>query len=305
MTMPLGGSITAELRLGTQFTQRVSHARLYMTHYAEFEEPDPGVPPAIYFDGATGAPTNELSLAPPLTIRTFTRSSPNPTDVTAPPDTSKLLPYVVSPPGFPALPPPPEVVGFIQQVTALPPDVVAANTQVLLVAIGQFLGEGGPITGRLTGDNFSYTRLMHFEVRVRTGFLFQPPAGVAAQAVGLLDGWLTIGLVHQLIQLPPPPDPTQIVVYSWRAPMTLATDGSYIRSIASQPRPVADPFPDGATELSFVGSRVDNDGRYTVVGSAASVEFLAPPELVQFLFGTTSLSDVEMVVEETGVLVPA
>jgi hypothetical protein len=148
------------------------------------------------------------------------------------------------------------------------------------------------------------TRPVHFEVRVRTGFLFQPPPGSGPPNVGALTGWLTLGLVHQLINLPPPPDPSEIVVYSWRADMTLSTETRYIRPIAEEPTPVADPFPDGISAIRLLGSHIDQDGNYTIVGSAKPVPFDAPPELVQFLFNTNVLTDVEMAIQETGVLLP-
>src|SRR5436305_1529044 len=95
------------IELGANFVQRVDVAELYMTHYAWFDEPDPGVPMAQYFDLATGAPTNELRLVPPVNQRRFHRGSPNPTDLIADSkDTGNPLPYIVSPPGFPPLPPP-------------------------------------------------------------------------------------------------------------------------------------------------------------------------------------------------------
>jgi hypothetical protein len=66
---------------------------------------------------------------------------------------------------------------------------------------------------------------------------------------------------------------------------------------------VADPFPTGLEEIQFLGSPVDNAGRYTIVGSASQVPFQAPPELVQFLFGTTTLTNVDFAIEESGVLI--
>jgi hypothetical protein len=85
--------------------------------------------------------------------------------------------------------------------------------------------------------------------------------------------------------------------------MTLSTENRYIRSTASEPPPVADAFPAGLEAIQFLGSPVDHAGRYTIVGSASQVPFQAPPELVQFLFGTTVLTDVEFAIEESGVLV--
>jgi len=54
------------LHLGDRFVQEIDHAELYMTHYAFFQEPDPGIVPGIYIDAATGQPTDELLLTPPF-----------------------------------------------------------------------------------------------------------------------------------------------------------------------------------------------------------------------------------------------
>lgn len=286
---------------GTNIVQTIDDIQLYMTHYAFFTEPDLKVPPAIYIDAATGMPTNELLLTPPLSQRTLQRSQPNRTDLTGPGEVSKVLPYVVEPPGFPPLPAPPLAIGAIQSVSGLPASVVQANTNVFLVAMGQFI-QAGPLTGKLAGGSFRVTKTVHFQVRIRTGFLFRPPAAVNAPAVGILIGYLDFGLLHFLIGLPAPPNASEIVVYSWRAPMTLSTENRYVRSTSTEPPPVADAFPTGMREINFNGSHVDNAGRYTIVGSAKNVEFLAPPELVQFLFRQTSLSDVEFAVQESGSL---
>jgi len=145
---------------------------------------------------------------------------------------------------------------------------------------------------------------MVFEVRIRIGFLFEPPVGAQAPAVGLLTGYLNFGFLHQLIRFPPPPNPDEIVVYRGIAPMTLSTAHRFIRATATEPPPVAEAFPVGMTELRFEGSPVDNNGRYTIVGSAQHVAFDAPPELLLFLFGSSApLADVEFAVEESGVLV--
>jgi hypothetical protein len=144
-------------------------------------------------------------------------------------------------------------------------------------------------------------------VRIRVGFQFTPPAGSGAPPIVVLVAWLTEGLLAQLIpQLPAPANPNEVIVYHWSAPMTLSTGNSYIRTFASQPPPVADPFPSDQTAVSFVGSKVDNLGRFTVVGSASpqQVTFVAPPALQFFLFGTNQLTDVEFAVEQSGVLVP-
>jgi hypothetical protein len=99
-------------------------------------------------------------------------------------------------------------------------------------------------------------------------------------------------------------DPNEIVVYDWRATMSLTTHNRYIRSTTTEPRPVADAFPTGLSEIRFIGRHVDRDGHYTIVGHANNVPFQAPPELTLFLFGVPVLTDVEFAVEESGVLMP-
>jgi len=55
--LALGASLTglrpqpvfAAKQFGHSIVQQINHVKLYMTHYAFFEEPDPGVPNAVYF----------------------------------------------------------------------------------------------------------------------------------------------------------------------------------------------------------------------------------------------------------------
>src|SRR5215813_8902973 len=56
-----------------RFTQKINEVRLYMTHYAFFEEPDSDIAPALYFDALTGQSTNDLALIPPIGQRTWFR----------------------------------------------------------------------------------------------------------------------------------------------------------------------------------------------------------------------------------------
>jgi hypothetical protein len=299
------------------FTLLVNQVRLYMTHYALFEEPDPSVPPGIYVDAATGQPTNELDLTAPCESFQFAyNGQPNTFEVSSSAPT-KMLPYFVSPPGFPPLPAPAQVVGAIQETiynatlqatgsgVLVDAATIAANTVPLLVAIGHFEPTPETISAQLVGNKLSLTRDVEFEVKVRVGFRFQPPVGLPVPPVGILTGWLTRGLVDFLIGLNPDPtggDPTQ-VVYNWRSTMNLSTDNSYVRPTATEPPPVADPFPDGLATIDFAGQRIDDLGRYTIVGNGVRVPFDAPPELALFLFGTTVLTDVEFAVEESGVLI--
>jgi hypothetical protein len=300
-----GSSRGAEVFHGSGFVQQVNHVRLYMTHYALFEEPDPNIPAGIYIDAATGAPTNELTLTLPCETFGFVPTRPNPTEyIAATSGPVKQLPYVVEPPGFPKLAPPAAVVGAIQAVLggSVPASVIAANTGPFLVAIGHFEPTPGVIHAKLAGGSFAVTRDTEFQVQVRVGFVFEPPAGVPAPRVGILTGWLTHGLVDELIGAAPGPNANDLVVYNWRATMTLSTENRYIRATATEPPPVADGFPAGLDAIRFLGSHVDNHGQYTIVGHAAHVAFDAPPELALFLFGTPVLTDVEFAVEESGVL---
>jgi hypothetical protein len=296
-----------ELEGGRNFVQTVNHARLYMTHYALFQEPDPSIQPALYFDLTSGTPTptQAYSLSTPFDTATFSREPHDHGLAIAPSDTSLFLPYGVSPPGFPALPAPPGVVAFLQALTGLPAPLIQSNTAVQIVAIGQFVGSG-PSTARVRGPHLDIDKTVTFQVRISIGFLFTPPAGVPVPQIGCITAILTLGILHQLIpQLGPTPTPNEVIVYSWSAPMTLSTRNSYVRTIASQPPPVADPFDPSLTEIAFVGSPLDHQGNYTVVGSASpsQVAFVAPPELQFFLFGTMALTDVEFAVEQGGVLV--
>jgi hypothetical protein len=289
----------------TPVVQTVNEARLYMSHYAEFEEPDEGIPPGLYIDAATGAPTNELFIAAPLYKRTFTSGAGG--TLSAPAAATGFLPYLIDPPNFVGLPAPPEVVGAISGITGVPADVVAANTQLMLVAIGQFLGDA-PAIATYHGESFSVQTTMHFQVRLRMVFRFSPPPGVPAPPVGIIVGFMTRGMLGQLVpSLPPPADPSEIVSYDWSAKMNLSTANSYLRPFASEPPPVAEAFESDETAVSFTGSPVDAAGHYTIVGSAAAkdVTFTAPPELLLVLFHAPSLTDVEFAVEESGTLAPA
>ena len=302
----VGPGDDTDLSVGRSFVQQATHVRLYISNYALFEEPDPVVPTAIYIDAATGMPTNELILSLPCESFTFAPMGPNPTHyaaVSAAP--IKQLPYVIVPPGFPQLPAPPEVVAAIQGVLggALNSDTIAANTRPFLVAIGSFQTTPGIIQAKLAGGRFAVTRDVEFQVRIRIGFMFRPPQGVSVPRVGILTGFLTRGLADTLIGVPSGADANDIVVYAWHTPMTLNTENRFVRSIADEPPPVADAFPAGLDKIRFRGRPVDRAGRYTIVGFSQA-QLQAPPELIQFFFGTTTATDVEFAIEETGVLLP-
>jgi hypothetical protein len=279
-----------------------------MRHYALFEEPDDNVPSGIYIDAATGQSTDELILTPPCESFVFV-STGNPTKFEATASAPvKQLPYFVNPPGFPNLPAPAQVIAAIQAaLDGVPPvSFIAANTNPLLVAIGHFEPTPSVIEAELDGPRFAVTREIEFQVKVRIGFVFTPPAGSNLPNVSILTGWLTRGLVDSLIGTTPAPgvDPNEVVVYDWRATMSLTPQNRYIRSTADEPRPVADAFSPGLSEIRFIGSQVDRNGQYTIVGHAENVPFQAPPELALFLFDVPVLTDVEFAIEESGVLLP-
>lgn len=285
-----------------KFAQKVDKTQIYFTHYALFEEPDANVPAGLYIDAATGQPTQELTLTPPIYERVFTRDKNH--RYTAPTLASGTLPYFVDPPGFPPIPAPAPIVGLLEQVTGAPAAFISANTTVLLVAIGQFLADGDT-TAHLNNDQFEVEKTFRFQVRIRTGFIFEPPGNPAGN-VGVLVTYLDFGTLHQLIGLPPPPNPNEVVVYDWKARFRLSTDHKYVRKISKEPKPVADPFDPSLTKIDFEGEELDHHQRYTIVGHGRpdEVSFTAPPELVQFLFGTTQLTDVEFGLAESGTLVP-
>src|SRR5438552_1541194 len=83
----------------------------------------------------------------------------------------------------------------------------AANTQLMLVAIGQFLADA-PASATYHGESFSMQTTMHFQVRLRMVFRFTPPPGVPAPPVGIIVGFMTRGMLGQLVpSLPQPPNP--------------------------------------------------------------------------------------------------
>lgn len=288
-----------------RFSTHVHEVCLYMTHYAYFEEPDDDVPPAIYVDVLTGGVTGLMNLTAPVVEQHFERAAPGHANlVSVGPETSKIMPYLLSPPGFPALPAPPPVVGVVKSMIGLPADLIVANTRVILMAIGEFKKHGEP-TGKLAGRSLRIQKDVHFVVQLRPVFLFQPPPYLPVPAIGVIAPYVTLTDLHGLLGLPPPAfGGSDIVTYSWRSQMELSTENRYIRSTATEPAPVAKAFDPEKTEIRMVGMHVDEGGMYSVVGSVLRPEFDAPPILLQFLFGTTNLTDVEFVVEEMGMLVP-
>jgi hypothetical protein len=295
-----------------RFTQTINEVRLYMTYYAFFEEPDDDIPPALYFDALTGQPTGALTLIPPVGQRNWIRPDPTQAQFVA----SQLdsykpnLPYILgrgNSPDFPRLVPPPQILGFFQSVLGqygVTLEIIQANTRQFLMALGNFM-DTAPARGKQMGGFFQIIKDVGFQVQLKLGFLFQPPAGVTAPSVGILLGYVTIADLHGLLREPPPPTGgDEVVTYSWRARMTLSTENQYIRQTATEPFPQGDPFDPSLTEIRLEGSSVDSAGNYAIVGSVRDPEFLAPDVLLRAIFGTPTLTGIEFAVREEGVLIP-
>src|SRR5262249_39533654 len=140
-----------------RFIQQINDVRLYMTYYAFFEEPDEDIPPALYFDATTGQATSELALTPPVGQRSFFRPEDDQHEmIVSSADVYKPnLPYILgrgNSPDFPALVPPPQVLGFLQSVLVpqgVPAEIIQPNTRQFLMALGNFLNTA-PARGSLS-----------------------------------------------------------------------------------------------------------------------------------------------------------
>jgi hypothetical protein len=295
-----------------RFTQRINDVRLYMTYYAFFEEPDDDIPPALYFDALTGQPTGELTLLSPVGQRSWVRPEDDNGDMinSSANFYKPNMPYILgrgNSPDFPTLVPPPQVLGFFQSVLAqygVPAELIQPNTRQFLMALGNFL-DTSPAVGQLKDRKFKVIKDVAFQVQLKIGFLFRPPAGVTAPSVGILLGYVTIADLHGLLREPPPPiGGEERVTYSWRSKMLLSTENQFIRQTATEPFPQGDPFDPALTEIRLEGAPVDGAGNYAIVGSVRDPVFSAPDVLLRAIFGTPTLTGIEFAVREEGVLIP-
>src|SRR5262245_5224289 len=295
-----------------RFTQQINEVRLYMTYYAFFEEPDDDIPPALYFDALTGQPTSELTLMPPVGQRSWFRPENDQGNMLASQANfyQPNLTYILgrgNSADVPKIVPPPQVLGCCQSVLVpqwVPAEYILPNTRQFLMALGNFM-DTAPARGQLNNNIFRVIKDVAFQVQLKLGFLFQPPAGITAPSVGILLGYVTLADLHGLLGEPPPAiGGADRVTYSWRAKMELSTENQYIRQTATEPLPQGDPFDLGETEIRLEGSPVNSSGRYAIVGYAQDPIFSAPEVLLRVIFGMPTLPGIEFAVREEGFLIP-
>jgi hypothetical protein len=292
------------------FTQRVDGSQMYVTHYAFFAEPDPGIPQGLWLV-PTGdpnepfVPDTTVDLLPPIAERTFKRTAPGPW-LTQTGEVTNLMPYSISPVPLASAPqpPPPGVLYALSAITGIQdPTAIAAGTQTVIIAYGSFLPTTDPTLARFDGIHLAIEKTIRWGVQVRFGYFFAP-AGVGiiadyvtnAQAAGVLQA------AGVNVQLDPSVDPNGRLTYEWHARVTLSTENSFYRSVASEPLTFADPL---EGDIALQGSPVDAAGHYTIVGSVAKPSYLesptaSVPEIFLLIFGQPTLSDCEFAYAETG-----
>jgi len=278
--------------------QRIDTIRMYMTHYALFDEPDGKIPAATYLN-VFGQLDAGLTLTAPVAAQAFLRWGGEGQHLFELAAGFKPMPYRISPPGFSLAETPAPLLLWFELLLRVP--VRAADVTPFVVAIGTFqLPPAWAVRARLDGSHFTVRKPMVFRVQIRQAFIH------GAAHVGLVLPYVTNGEAAAFLGLPPPANPLANLFYSWTTTMTLSTTHVYVRDVATEPPPAAEPFEPDETQIRFIGSPIDADGRYTLVGSVGRPDFVAPPVssvpgILQVLFGTTNLTDVEWACAETGV----
>lgn len=276
-------------------TQIINATQMYLDHYALFEEPDHGIPSALWISGATKLPDFTWSLHAPIAVQHFSQSGATLTETSR---FFKTMAYQIAPAGL-APPIPPQVIDFFSTLLFRP--VAPSEITPLMVAVGQFdLPPPASVTGTLSGSTFTVTKQVSFRVQIQLGFLYAP------LHLGLMSPYVTNQQAADGLSIPVPPgvDPAAPLAYTWGAPMTLSTGNSFVEPVASLPPAFADPFDPSVTEVRLEGKPVDAEGRYKIVGSTTGVVPISSvPQILQVLFGT--LTPVcRFAYAEEGVLLP-
>jgi len=306
----LGGGRLSRAFDGTarpSLVQKIDQIRMYLTHYSLFEEPDPEIP-AVPYVNVFGRPDHSLELPTPIAEQRFTSGASDPNGFVETSASFSAMPYRIEPPGFADTPAPAPVVGLLQLLLGIrDPAEVRAHLQTVTLAVGHFLlPPPFLVTARRDEASFAVTKLVRFRVQVRLAFVYDD----GVRALGVLTPFVTNGLAATFLGIPNVPHPHAALTYEWHGEMTLSTSNRYVRPVAGEPPPAASPFPVGMTEIDISGSPVDDEGRYTIAGSVSRPQFIdspvsSVPEILQILFGSINLTDVELAVSESGVLAPA
>jgi hypothetical protein len=300
-----GWAMAAPLPLH-RVVQSIDEIRMYVTHYAFFEEPDPELPDIPYLD-MLGRPDHSLDLAAPIGEQVFAPVGKKQDQLVQTSATFKTMPYLIAPPGFSEMPPPPQVIGALQAVLHLPSAAaVLAHLDTLTLAIGQFtLPPPGSVTGLLSGGrNFAVTKEVRFRVQIKLAWAYDD----GASALGIVSPFLTNAEVATFLGVDPGPTPSAPLAYEWAGPMTLDTRNHYRRKADHEPPPVANAFEPDLVKIDLRGEKLDEEGHYTLVGSVSRPQFLASPfaslpAVLSLLFGTTALTDMELAYSESGRLI--
>ena len=293
--------------------QLIDEIRMYLTHYSLFEEPDPEIPDVPYLD-FSGQPDHSLELTAPIARQVFTtaghdrRHPGRHGDLVQKSAAFKTMPYLIDPPGFDRMPPPPQVIGALQFLLQLPsPAAVLEHLDTLTLAIGEFTLPPPPsVRARLVGRHFSVRKEVRFRVQIKLAFVYDD----GNAALGIVSPFLTNAEVAAFLGVDPGPTPLEPLAYEWAGTMTLDTRRHYRRRVAHEPPPVAHAFEPDLVKVDMRGEPVDADGHYTLVGSIGRPRFIESPfaslpAVLNLLFGTTVVNDVELAYSESGRLVAA